>query len=145
MYTLSRSPRTGARAYAHVGTEISVMSASPHQLIVMLFEGAKTAITMARHHMEMKNVGAKGKAISKAIDIVENGLRASLDAQAGGPAVADLTTDLSALYGYISQRLMQANLHNDPALLDEVDGLLDAIGSAWREIDPANKPLPAAA
>lgn len=145
MYVSSRSPSHGARAYAIVGTEIGVMSASPHQLIVMQFDGAKTAITMARHHMEKQEVSAKGNAISKAIDIVENGLRASLDAQAAGPEGADLAANLSALYGYISQRLMQANLNNDPMLLDEADRLLESIGSAWREIAPASQPLPVAA
>lgn len=134
MYALRRSANN-ASAYATVGTQISVMSASPHQLIVMLFDGAKTAIAMARHHMEKQDVSAKGKAISKAIAIVEDGLRASLDAQAAGPEGAELTANLSALYAYISQRLMQANLNNDPMLLDEAERLLDNIGAAWREIE----------
>ena len=112
------------------------MSASPHQLITMLFDGAKTAIAMARHHMANKEIAAKGKAISKAINIVDNGLKASLDAEAGGAAGAELVGNLSALYDYVIQRLMQANLRNDPALLEEAERLLESIGSAWREIDP---------
>jgi flagellar protein FliS len=75
-------------------------------------------------------------AISKAINIIDNGLKSSLDADAGGKAGAELVTNLSALYDYIAQRLMYANLRNDPALLDEADRLLDNISSAWREIDP---------
>jgi flagellar protein FliS len=89
---------------------------------------------MARHHMAQKEIAAKGAAISKAINIVENGLKASLDAEAGGAAGAELVGNLSALYDYICQRLMFANLRNDPTLLDEADRLLDNIGSAWREI-----------
>lgn len=137
MYTHTAAPRAGANSYARVGLESGVMSASPHQLITMLFDGAKIAIAMARHHMVNKEIAAKGRAISKAINIVDNGLKASLDAEAGGKAGAELVGNLSALYDYISQRLMQANLRNDPALLDEADRLLDNIGSAWREIDPA--------
>lgn len=137
MYTHTAAPRAGANSYARVGLETGVMSASPHQLITMLFDGAKIAIAMARHHMVNKEIAAKGRAISKAINIVDNGLKASLDAEAGGKAGAELVGNLSALYDYISQRLMQANLRNDPALLDEADRLLDNIGSAWREIDPA--------
>ena len=136
MYTPAHSYNSGASAYAKIGTESGAMSASSHQLITMLFDGAKTAIAVARHHMANKEIAAKGNAISKAINIVDNGLKASLDAGAGGKAGAELVANLSALYDYISQRLMQANLRNDPALLDEADRLLDNIGSAWREIDP---------
>ena len=136
MYTPSHSYSTGAGAYAKIGTESGAMSASPHQLITMLFEGAQTAITMARHHMANKEVGAKGKAISKAINIVDNGLKASLDAEAAGQAGAELVANLSALYDYITQRLLYANLRNDPAMLDEAEQLLESIGSAWRDIDP---------
>ena len=133
--------RPGANAYARVGTESAAMSASPHQLITMLFDGAKTAIAMARHHMANKDIGAKGQAISKAINIVDNGLKASLDADAAGAAGAQLVADLSAFYAYVTQRLLYANLRNDPALLDEADRLLDSVSSAWREIDP-QRPQP---
>ena len=136
MYTRTANSAAGVRSYAQVGLQSAAMSASPHQLITMLFDGAKTALTMARHHMANKDIAAKGKAISKAINIVENGLKASLDAEAGGKAGAELVANLSALYDYVTQRLLYANLRNDPVLLDEADRLLDNIGSAWREIDP---------
>lgn len=136
MYARNAATSTGANSYATIGLQSAAMSASPHQLITMLFDGAKTAITMARHHMAHKEIAAKGNAISKAINIVDNGLKASLDAEAGGKAGAELVANLSALYDYIAQRLMYANLRNDPALLDEADRLLDNISSAWREIDP---------
>lgn len=125
----------GANAYARMGMESGAMSASPQQLITMLFDGAKTAITMARHHMAHQEIAAKGIAISKAINIVENGLKASLDADAGGAAGAELVANLAALYDYINERLLYANLRNDPQLLDEADRLLESIGSAWRESD----------
>jgi flagellar secretion chaperone FliS len=136
MYARSMPASTGANSYAQIGLQSAAMSASPHQLITMLFDGAKTAIAMARHHMANKEIAAKGKAISKAISIVDNGLKASLDAEAAGPAGAELIANLSALYDYIAQRLMYANLRNDASLLDEADRLLENIGSAWREIDP---------
>jgi flagellar protein FliS len=141
MYARTAAPSAGARSYAQVGLQSGVMSASPHQLITLLFDGAKTAIAMARHHMANKEIAAKGKAISKAINIVDNGLKASLDAEAGGQAGAELVANLSALYDYISQRLMFANLRNDPALLDEAERLLENIASAWREIDPQRPQL----
>lgn len=137
MYTPTHSYNVGASAYATIGRESGAMSASPHQLITMLFDGAKTAITMARHHMAQNEISAKGNAISKAINIIENGLKASLDAEAGGMAGAELVANLSSFYDYVIQRLMYANLRNDPTLLDEADRLLDNISSAWREIDPS--------
>lgn len=134
MYT-PHNFRTGAGAYARVGVESGAMSASPHQLICMLFDGAKTAIGMARHHMAGGEIMAKGNAISKAVDIVENGLKASLDAEAAGPAGAGLVANLTALYDYIVKRLLYANLRNDAQALDEADRLLDSIAGAWREIE----------
>ncbi|SCK60176.1 flagellar protein FliS [Variovorax sp. HW608] len=136
MYT-PHTFRTGAGAYARIGIETSAMSASPHQLISMLFEGAKAAIGMARHHMACGEIVAKGNAISKAIDIVASGLKAALDADAAGSAGEELVNNLSALYDYIVQKLFQANLRNDAGALDEAEELLESIGSAWREIDAA--------
>lgn len=136
MYTANAS-RTGAGAYARVGLDTGVMSATPHQLICMLFDGAKTAIGMAKHHMEKGDIPAKGLAISKAINIVENGLKNGLDAKAAGPTGQGLVANLAALYDYVVQRLLQANLRNDPAALEEAEAHLEAIASAWREIDPS--------
>lgn len=136
MYAAYASPHAGAKAYARLGLETSAMSASQQQLMLMLFDGAKTVITMARHHMAQGEIAAKGNAISKAINIVDNGLKVALEADPSDPAECELVANLSQLYDYISQRLLFANLRNDPALLDEADRLLDNISSAWREIDP---------
>ncbi|SFB22421.1 flagellar protein FliS [Collimonas sp. OK607] len=134
MYAPYASSNAGAKAYGRLGLETSVMNASQQQLMLMLFDGAKTAISMARHHMAQGEIAAKGNAISKVINIVDNGLKAALDADANDPAGCELVANLSALYDYIGQRLLQANLRNDPALLDEADRLLESIASAWREV-----------
>ncbi|MCK0714775.1 flagellar export chaperone FliS [Chromohalobacter sarecensis] len=122
----------GAQAYARVGVESGVMSASPHQLIVMLFDGAQASIRAAKMHMEDGNISAKGQAISKALNIVNNGLAAALDHERGG----ELSERLGSLYDYIARLLLRANLRNDQAALDEAARLLEDIGSAWREIAP---------
>ncbi|MEB0165045.1 flagellar export chaperone FliS, partial [Glaciimonas sp. CA11.2] len=96
----SKVINSGAQAYAKMGVESAVMSASPHHLITLLFDGARTAINMARHHMVNKEIVAKGNAISKAINIIDNGLKASLDAEIGGKDGAELVANLSALYDY---------------------------------------------
>ncbi|SNY98057.1 flagellar export chaperone FliS [Halomonas sp. hl-4] len=120
----------GANAYARVGVESGVMSADPHQLIVMLFDGAQAAIRAARIHMQSANTAEKGRSISKALDIVNNGLAAALDREQGG----DIAEQLSSLYSYIARLLLKANLRNDEASLDEAERLLEDIASAWREI-----------
>ena len=118
------------KAYAKVGIETGVEAASPARLIVMLYDGALLAIATAEGHMKEGRVPEKGKAVSHAIRIVSEGLRASLDFQAG----SDLSEKLDALYDYMEHRLMQANLQNEPAILREVAGLLRELKGAWEEI-----------
>ncbi|WP_145509376.1 MULTISPECIES: flagellar export chaperone FliS [Yersinia] len=128
--------RSGSQAYAQVGLESGVMSASPHQLIVMLFDGAQSALVRARILMNQKDISAKGAAISKAIDIINNGLNAGLDLEKGG----EMAENLSALYDYMSRRLLHANLHNDEQAITEVLALLENIADAWRQIGPNYQP-----
>ena len=116
-----------ASAYSKVGLETSVQSASPHQLIVLLFEGARQAVVIARASMDSGDTAQKGSSITKAIDIILNGLRSSLDLEAGG----DLAQNLYALYDYMARRLLHANIHNDRAARDEVLSLLSEIHGAW--------------
>lgn len=134
--------KSGANAYAKIGVETGVASASPHKLIVMLFDGAIAAIASAVQHMQTGSVAEKGKAISKAISIIEEGLRASLDKNAGG----EIAQNLDALYEYMSKRLLLANLKNQPELLEEVRGLLRDLKAAWEAIgasgDSAAAPVP---
>lgn len=118
------------KAYQAVGLDAKVATASPHKLILMLFEGAQQALVIARSGMEAKDIPKKGMAISKTIDIILNGLRVSLNMEEGD----NLSQDLYALYDYMGRRLLYANLHNDLAALDEVRHLLGEIHSAWIEI-----------
>jgi flagellar secretion chaperone FliS len=124
------SRQTGVNAYAKVGIETGVLAASPHKLIVMLFDGALVSISNALVNMRAGNIGEKGKAISKAIMIIDSGLRASLDKKVGG----DIAEGLDALYEYMSGRLLTANLKNDPAILEEVQRLLMELRDAWNQI-----------
>lgn len=125
----------GASAYTRIAVETSVPSSDPHALIILLFEGAEAAIHLAKGKMQEKDIPAKGKALSQAIQIVSNGLRASLDIEAGG----EMAERLAALYDYIAARLLWANLKNDTAALDECLRLLGEIHSAWAEIAPGKQ------
>ena len=122
-----------AGAYRQVGVETGVAAASPHQLVTMLFEGFADAIVQARAAMQQRQIEAKCKAITRAVRIVDEGLKASLDSEGGGK----LAENLRALYGYLALRLTHANLHNDAAALDECQSLLEPVRSAWAAIGPA--------
>lgn len=130
MYTNSRS---AANAYAKVGLETGVVAASPHQLIVMLYDGAELAVRMAIQHMNAGDVAQKCAAISKASRIILDGLRAALDLQQGG----EIAARLDGLYDYMNKRLMLANLNNQTAPLEEVLGLLRELREAWQQIGGA--------
>ncbi|MGA7780474.1 MAG: flagellar export chaperone FliS [Paraburkholderia sp.] len=125
----------GANAYARVGVETGVLGASPHRLIVMLYQGARQAIAQARMHLQQngpRSVAARGEAISKAIRIIESGLQSSLNIEAGG----EVGERLHALYGYMARRLFEANVKQSEAMLVEVDGLLATLEEAWIGIAP---------
>ncbi|WP_025598278.1 flagellar export chaperone FliS [Burkholderia sp. WSM2230] len=123
---------SGANAYARVGVETGVMGASPHRLIVMLYQGARQAIAQARMHVQQGNVSGRGEAIGKAIQIVESGLQQSLNLEVGG----EIAQRLNALYSYMSRRLLEANIKASEAMLVEVDGLLATLEEAWIGIAP---------
>ena len=122
-------------AYNKVGVETGVVSANPHKLVLMLFDGAVLAVANAIGQIERNEIAAKGASISRAIDIVSMGLQVSLDKEAGG----ELALRLDALYDYICDRLLHANVRNDKAALEEVNRLLNELRGAWQEIadDPA--------
>ncbi|MBI0006284.1 MULTISPECIES: flagellar export chaperone FliS [Gilliamella] len=122
--------KMGSQAYKQVNLETSVSQASPHQLIVLLFDGALNAIRLAELYIQKGNIAGKGKAISKAINIIDNGLKSCLDLEQGG----EIAENLDQLYQYISQQLVFANLHNDTQILQTCFDLLNNIAQAWREI-----------
>lgn len=127
--------RHSASAYANVGLETQVLSASPERLITLLFDGALSAIAKARLHLQQGNIAERGMAISKAIDIVDSGLKASVDRETGG----ELATNLVATYELVLYHLMQANLNADEEKLVLAETVLKEISSAWREACDAPK------
>ncbi|ABU76548.1 flagellar export chaperone FliS [Cronobacter sakazakii] len=123
---------SGVQAYQQVGLESAVMSASPHQLVVMLFDGALSALVRARLFIEQGDTVAKGQALTKAINIIDNGLKAGLNMDIGG----DLPRNLASLYEYMVRRLLHANLRNDVDAINEVETLMTNIADAWKQIGP---------
>jgi flagellar secretion chaperone FliS len=118
--------------YQQVGVETRVSSATPHQLVQMLFDGYMDNLAQARGALRSGNRLAKGEALGRAVRIVEEGLRAGLDLSAGGK----LATDLNELYTYLCMRLTLANLRDDEAMLDECQRLMQPLREAWAAIAP---------
>ncbi len=112
--------------YKQVGMDINAASASPHQLIEMLFDGVLEKISVAKGAIERADIEVKGMKIGGAITIID-GLRASLDKGSG----EELAENLDNLYIYMQRRLLEANLTNDLTVLNEVSGLLGDVRSAW--------------
>jgi flagellar protein FliS len=120
----------GTQAYAKIEVESAVMSASQHQLVIMLFDGALSALVRARLFLQDGNIPAKGLALSKAINIIENGLKVGLVENNGD----ELTQNLIALYAYMVRRLLHANVNNDASAIEEVEILLRNIADGWKEV-----------
>lgn len=124
--------RNPAQAYRAVEVQTGTATASPHQLITLLYEGAITALGEAKAFMQQNKLGEKGAKIGKAIRIIEEGLKASVDVAAGG----DVATNLRDLYDYMVQRLLEANARNEEAGLVEVTQLLADLRETWMAIAP---------
>ncbi|MCU5773296.1 flagellar export chaperone FliS [Erwiniaceae bacterium BAC15a-03b] len=128
---------SGAQLYQKVELESGVMEASQHQLNVMLFDGALSSLVRARLFMQDGQIEGKGNAISKAINIIQNGLQVGLIKEAGD----ELADNLLALYDYMVRRLLHANLRNDISAIEEVEELLRGIADAWKEASTLPSPV----
>lgn len=127
MFGLNKS---GVNVYSQMSVETGVLAASPNKLTIMLYEGAIAACRSAIDHMKNKDIQHKGEMLSKAILIIESGLRLSLDKKVGG----EIAESLDSLYAYMSHRLTVANIRNQPEMVSEVIKLLVDLKSAWEAI-----------
>ena len=113
--------------------QVSAVGASPHQLVSMLFEALLQSVNAARNSVLGKDFESKGRHITRAIRLLDEGLLSALDDAQGG----ELAANLRGLYRYSMNRLTLANLRNDEALLSEVIGLIEPIAQSWRQIGAA--------
>jgi len=119
-----------ANAYKRFSVEASVEQASPRHLVEMLFDALVSSIGVARAALARGDIKAKCESIGKAVRILEEGLKGSLNLKEGG----EIAANLQDLYNYCIVRLTQANLHNDDALLQEVSDVLAPIVDGWKRI-----------
>jgi len=126
----------GINQYANISKSSSIESATPHQLIAMLFDGALSRLNVARGCMERRDFAGKGENLGKAITII-SGLQNFLDMEKGG----DLAKNLDALYDYIGRILLEASIRNEISKVDESINLIKTIKEGWDGIsDKVNAP-----
>lgn len=119
-----------ASAYHRVGVETAVDQADPHQLVGLLFERLLQTISIARIAMQQGHIAAKGENISRAMRIIDEGLKPALNLEQGG----DIAANLNGLYGYCVLRLVHANLRNDEKALDDVLRVIGPIAEGWKQM-----------
>jgi len=120
---------TGQGNLARQYREIDVKTATPLQLIVMLYDTAIISVEEALGHMDRKDIASRSRSINHCGSILTE-LQSCLDRKAGG----EIAASLDRLYDYMKRILSQANAEQNPALLREAKGLLENLRSAWRQI-----------
>ena len=119
-----------ANAYKSVGVETSVLGADSHQLVKLLYDALLQSLGAAKLSIQASDIPAKGRAIGKAVRLIEEGLKAGLNDAQGG----DLAANLRRLYDYCILVLTEANLHSDEGKIDEVTRLIKPVAQAWNAI-----------
>jgi flagellar protein FliS len=114
----------GAKNYK----QMQINTASPQQLLILLYEGAIQNVRKAMQAMDNGNIPEKGNFIGKAHDII-NELTASLNHEVGG----DIARDLERLYNFMVTQLIKANLENDKEALTSVLKNLETLLEGWKE------------
>jgi flagellar secretion chaperone FliS len=126
-----KNPYTQAsNQYKSIELQTRIDTASPHELIELLLQGARTHIATAQGNIQRNQIKEKGEHIGKALSIIE-GLKMSLNHEQGG----SIAENLLKLYDYIQHILLKANLHNDEDLLAQSNLLLAEVHQAWQSIN----------
>ena len=124
-----RANQRAIESYGQVKVSTGVSKSNSVELIQMLFDGLIESMSAAKGHILHKSLEDKSKAIARASRIVL-GLQGALDFEKGG----DLAKNLNELYDYVTRRLLHVNAHNDLEALDEIQGLMMEIRSAWETV-----------
>jgi flagellar protein FliS len=131
MFAAYRNP---AATYNQVRVESGVAAARPIDLVVMVYDGAIEVLGKAIAQLKANDIAAKNQSVSRAIRIIDEGLRAPLDMRVG-----EVATNLAGLYDYMTRRLLQGSARNDVAMIEEVRSLLLDLKSAWDELANRSK------
>ncbi|MFC4308151.1 flagellar export chaperone FliS [Steroidobacter flavus] len=115
------------RNYHSVNLGAQVAHASPVKLVLLLTDGLLEELVRARAHIEHRRYELKARSLDRCVDML-NGLSSALDIEKGG----EVSENLSRLYDYCAERLYRAGVDLNPALIDEVSGLLTTLRRGWQ-------------
>ena len=115
--------------YGKIKDDTQTMYASPHQLMLMLFDGALEAMSLTIAAIQNKNFELRSKQNTRSINII-NGMRECLDMEAGG----ELADNLYSLYQYMAQELFRASFKNDAETIGNIQVMLKDIRGPWEKI-----------
>lgn len=121
-------------SYRSVDLEARAASASPYELVLILFDGLLDELARARGHIEHKRYQQKGASLEKCLNIL-NGLSSALDYEQGGEVVEDL----ARLYDYCIYRLSEISVSLSLEDLDEVVKLLGVMREGWEGVNAARQ------
>ncbi|MBN3554233.1 flagellar export chaperone FliS [Fictibacillus nanhaiensis] len=110
----------------------SVQTASPGELTLMLYNGCLKFIGLARTGIELKNTEQKNTNLLKAQKIIQE-LMVTLNMD------LEVSKSLMTMYDYINRRLIEANIHNDVKILDEVEDYVLDFRNTWKEVIQINR------
>ena len=127
---MTHNQRFATKAYANIGVQTRGAEHDPYQLALMMFEAVIDNTIAARGAIEAQDVNLKVQHLHKAVRILQEGLRTSLDLDNGG----ELAQNLANLYDYCILRLTQANAQNDASAAAEVMDLIKPVADAWRSM-----------
>jgi len=115
----------GADAYRRT----QVLSRTPLELVVMLYDGALQFMATAEDAVRRRDIAVRGTALSKALAIIGE-LQSTLDMERGG----EIARSLDDLYRYVSLRLLDAAARNDTAPIEEAARILRTLREGWQGI-----------
>lgn len=107
--------------------QISIETAPPVQLTLMMFNSTLKFIRQAKMAMSEKDYEQKNHYIQKAIAIIQQ-LNRTLDMK------FEISTQMRSIYEYMIHRLIEANFNNDYEKLEEIEGLVRELRDAWKEV-----------
>lgn len=110
----------------------SVTTASQGELTLMLYNGCLKFLTIAKKAMLDKDIQTKNTNLQKAQAIITE-LMVTLDMN------VPISKEIQPLYDYMNRRLLEANIKNDPAMIDEVAGLMTEFRDTWKEVIRLNR------
>ena len=115
--------------YGQIKNDTQTTYASPHQLMLMLFDGAIESMSFTIGAIQNNNFELRSKQNSRSITII-NGMRECLDMETGG----ELADNLYSLYQYMTKELFKASYKNDADTIKNIQTMLKDIRGSWEKI-----------